>query len=579
MGITDVNAQVFTNINAGLPGLHFSDVAWCDYDSDGDLDVLMAGLNESEEAVTTLYRNDGDDTFTEVTGLGIPGTFIGDLAWGDYDGDGDPDILVQGVTATADLTALYENTGNDTFVDSGVELPAVSDGTAGFVDYNNDGLQDLFIVGYDGNTYVALLYRNNGNKDFTLIETPFPGTIKGAAEWADFNNDGYQDLFLSGYDWQTNFVAHLYANNGNGSFTELETPIPGTWLGDASWGDYDLDGDPDLITSGFNLTGRITKLFKNQGNGQFSEVTAADLTGVSHCSTIWGDYDNDGDPDIFLTGTYESGANWVRVMDVFINNGDETFTPAELEFTADSFWGESAWGDYDGDGDLDLVCSGYDDAGGCHTYIYRNESPVANTPPETPMNLVTTVSDNTVTMSWDAASDAETPSEGLTYNIYIHDDNGYFICPPYSILSTGKRLLPAIGNAGQVLSHTIGNLPNGTYYWSVQAVDNCFEGSSFADEEMFMIGTSGTDEVGDPFVRIFPNPSSGKISIDLSGSPFGETQISVFNDNGLLLYESEWLVNDRDDRFTTDLSQYPAGIYFIRITTAGNQIVRKVVVR
>ncbi|OQX79872.1 MAG: hypothetical protein B6D64_04100, partial [Bacteroidetes bacterium 4484_276] len=125
-------AQPFVNIDAGLTGLHWSDVAWGDYDNDGDLDVIVAGFDAGNNAVTKIYNNRGSDEFIEVSELPIPGTYIGDVAWGDYDGDGDLDIIIQGYTSSAEITALYENKGNDSFTETGIVFPVLVDGSVSF---------------------------------------------------------------------------------------------------------------------------------------------------------------------------------------------------------------------------------------------------------------------------------------------------------------------------------------------------------------------------------------------------------------------------------------------------------------
>ena len=157
-----VRAQTFTNINASLTGLHYSDVAWGDYDADGDLDLIVAGLNSDENAVTVLYRNDGNDVFTEIS-TAVPGTYIGDVVWGDYDGDGDLDILIQGYLdgGNSQITKIFENKSDDTFVDSGIEFPALADGSVAFMDYNNDGFLDVLTDGFNGDGNAAFIYKNS----------------------------------------------------------------------------------------------------------------------------------------------------------------------------------------------------------------------------------------------------------------------------------------------------------------------------------------------------------------------------------------------------------------------------------
>ena len=532
-------AQGFTNINAGLSGLHWSDVAWGDYDGDGDLDVIIAGLDSGDTAVTKIYKNIGNDNFSELIGLPIPGTYIGDFVWGDYDGDGDLDILIQGYTASSQITKIYKNIGDDNFVDSGLIFPALADGSVCFADYNNNGYLDILIAGYSGSGYVASIYRNNGDATYTDSGIPLPGAIKSAYEWGDYDNDGDLDLFITGLDGGGTLISKLFENNGDDTFSETSNAFVGAWLGDVAWGDYDSDGYLDILLSGFTASGaRVAKVYRNNGDGTFTEQTDAGLTGVSHCSTIWGDYDHDGDLDVFIGGTYEQGGTWIRVTDVFINNGNHTFTAAGLSFSVNVFWGESAWGDYDADGDLDLICCGHDDAGSS-TMIYRNNAFSPNTIPQSPGNLQAYVAGEEVLLSWDVATDNETPAAGLTYNAYIRNEFGEIIWNAMSLSADGYRLLPALGNAQQNSGWTIRDLAFGSYFWSVQAVDNNFAGSLFAEEGTFTISSTGIeeDEFAENLVSLSnsPNPFHTATNIAFQTEVGGFVQIDIFNVNGRLI--------------------------------------------
>ncbi len=576
-----VNAQGFTDINAAITGLHYSDVAWGDYDNDGDLDLIIAGLDSGENGVTEIYRNDGNDTFVGLTALSLPGTYIGDIAWGDYDNDEDLDFLLQGYNNSSSFTALYENQGSDNFVNSGISFPGLADGSVSFVDFNNDGYTDVFMDGFDGTDLIAILYENDGIGGFTETTVSFHATMKSCYEWGDYDNDRDLDLFITGHDGSV-LLSRLYTNNGDGTFSLSSNSFEGAWLGDATWGDYNSDGYLDLLVSGHANSGKIVALYKNQGDGTFAEVSGTGLVGVSHCSTIWGDYDNDGDLDVFIGGTYESSPSWIRVTDVFINNGDDTFTEAGLVFTNDSYWGESAWGDYDNDGDLDLVCSGYDDAGGSHTRIYRNEG-TANTVPSTPGNLQHTVSDCEIVMSWDSSTDVETPSSGLYYNGYIRSTSGDFVWASMADISTGYRIIPALGNANQNTSWVIDDIPPGDYFWSVQALDNNFEGSLFATEESFTIvgqGMEGSSQNGTTIrIENFPDPFTYSTEISLNMVESGHTRVMVYGLDGRLvrLLADNFLTGGVHQLIwdgTDNSGNSPgSGIFFIKLEVNGGQAV------
>lgn len=570
-------SQEFTNINAGLLGTHWGDVAWGDYDADGDLDVVITGLDANDAARTKIYKNNGSDVFTEITTLSIPGTSVGDVSWGDIDADGDLDLLVLGYTNSSQITKIYKNGGDDNFGDSGISFPDLADGSSCFVDYNNDGFLDIMISGYDNEIYRTVVYKNDGNGIFNETNIDLPGTIKSSYEWADYDNDGDMDVFILGLDFNGTLISKLYRNNGDETFTETSDHFTGAWLGDMEWGDYDNDGDLDVLLSGYTFsTERVVKLYKNKGDGSFIEILSTGLTGVSHSSAIWGDYDNDGDLDVFIGGTYETDSGWNRVTDVFINNGDDTFSAAGFSFSADVFWGESAWGDYDNDGDLDLICCGFDDGGGSNTIIYRNEISTSNTAPSSPTNLSAEVIDNKVILSWDAANDNETPSAGLSYNAYIKNEEGMIVWNSLAITESGFKLIPGLGNAGQNTSWEIKNLDLGDYTWSVQAIDHHFEGSMFSEEEPFSILTVGiaNPSLSEQSLLIYPNPASNYISFNLAESS-SESSLLITDVYGKIIEE---IPINMKTKIVWNCSEIPAGIYFYQTKIEGIAFKGKVLV-
>lgn len=225
-------------------------------------------------------------------------------------------------------------------------------------DYNNDGLLDVAIACAHGG---CNLYRNNGDGTFTDVSVrsgldtainPFIITI------GDYNNDGYADLFITRLGFYAG-EAQLFRNNGDGTFTDVTEDAGLKMWGpgfSASWVDYDLDGNLDLFVAN-NIGGMFdrktpNRLFHNNGDGAFTEVTgeAGLLTTWPTIGSAWGDYNDDGYPDLFLS-------NGLGKSQLYRNNGDGTFTDvsAEAGINDNCFGSICLWCDYDNDGLLDIV--------------------------------------------------------------------------------------------------------------------------------------------------------------------------------------------------------------------------------
>ncbi len=474
-----VEAPPFVAINAGLQAVASSSVKWGDYDNDGDLDFIMVGRNSSGNH-TKIYRNDGSDVFIDIQVTNIQNVANGPVTWGDYDNDGDLDILMTGYDGgSTNFAFVYRNEGSDIFTDQSLALTPMGSGSIDWVDYDNDGDLDIFTAGWNGTTNYAIIYRNDDNT-FTNIGAELQGVRSGVCPWGDYDNDGDLDLLITGRDGSSEHTI-LYRND-NSTFTEIDAGLE-VISGAAAWGDYDNDGDLDLVQSGDGQTySRETRLYQNN-SGTFSEVTSG-LPGFINGSLAWGDYDNDGDQDLLMTGN-DDGVNFSA--DVFENNNG-TFTGINAGISGTRNGG-IGWADYDNDGDLDLIVTGQKtDLTAC-AQIYRNEVATANTTPQAPANLQARVSDTgAVIFTWDQA-DSETPQAGLTYNIRIGTTpGGSEIKSAHADPSNGFRKIVDLGNAQKLTQWTIQGLTTGVYYWSVQAIDQGFAGSLFAAEQSFGIG-------------------------------------------------------------------------------------------
>jgi hypothetical protein len=389
-------------------------VAVFDFDNDGFLDIFFANgaeipsLKKSDSSFyNRLFRNNGDGTFTDVTekaGLAGVGYSMG-VAAGDFDNDGFVDLYVTGF----DRNQLLHNNGDGTFTDvtekSGVGGLVPGYGkpwsvAAGWIDYNNDGLLDLFVVNYldysiakahscrtgdivdycSPNEYHGtpnILYRNNGDGTFTDVSqqshiSRYTGKGMGVA-FSDYDDDGFIDIFVSN-DTFPNFLLH---NNGDGTFTDVallagvaynESGNTVAGMG-ADFRDIDNDGRPDIFHTA--MFGDTFPLYRNVGNGSFEDVT--DVTGIAAMTTRftgWGtgifDFDNDGNKDIFAAGSaildnsmevnhqpyplpdwlYRNLGN-MRLKDVSAQVGASFSVPAAHR--------GAAFGDLDNDGRIDIV--------------------------------------------------------------------------------------------------------------------------------------------------------------------------------------------------------------------------------
>ncbi|NBW36475.1 MAG: hypothetical protein EBR30_15940, partial [Cytophagia bacterium] len=251
--------------------------------------------------------------------------------------------------------------------------------------------------------------------------------------------------------------------------------------------DYNRDGFADIILSG--LAGGslepATTLFQNNTLNGFIEITTT-LQPVSTSSLSLGDLNNDGFIDLVLTG---ADAATEKYTIIYLGTAMFTFVDSGINLPA-IYNGQVTLGDYDNDGDLDLFQLGNSDITFQANLFTSNASTVTiNQAPVAPNNLQADVIGNKVTLSWDISSDDHTDQQSVSYAVYIskNTNGGDLFISPLANLSTGKRRVIDVNNAGYGLTKTLNDLPAGRYYWSVQAIDQGKAGSAFAAEQTFSI--------------------------------------------------------------------------------------------
>lgn len=494
-------------VDQGLAQVDGPAAAFGDFDDDGDMDVLFSGKTAVEFPIpiTRVYVGLGEEMRPpagggrprwfrafEERGIGIQAVWIGDVAWLDANRDGRLEFIIMGAQngepPYTSETALYRSDGGG-FQRISSSFVGLHGGSIDVGDYNNDGKDDLLLTGSDGEAYRSLLYEGLGNGGFNLSTIALPGVGLGSGRFGDYDRDGDLDMVLVG-DSGAGLTAHLLRNDDGVAFSEIPTPFEPVVFASADWGDYDADGDLDLLVAGARISPVLaearTHVYRNDGNGIFTDLDT-EIDGTYHGFARWGDINDDGLLDFIQAGG--SGVtSLARPRQIYLNRGDDQFefvlNILELRISTGDL------GDYDGDGDLDVI-----QAGQGIVALYRNERYVQETPPPLPQGrpgppstLESVVDGNQVTLSWAAGSDAQTPTEGLSYNIRVGTVPGSVdIVTPLADPSNGKRKLSRMGNVQNNRSWTIRSLAPGTYYWSVQSLDASFSGSDFAPNESFII--------------------------------------------------------------------------------------------
>jgi hypothetical protein len=470
---------LFTDIGGPFTAVSAGSVTWGDYDNDGDLDAFVMGYaTNSGTRITKLFRNNGVAGFQDVAAT-FPSLNGGAAAWADCDNDGDLDLALAGYDGSTFRLGVYRNGGGAfTSVPNGA-LVAVGAPALAWGDVDGDGRQDLLVTGSpDGSAALARLYRNDGGCAFSDSGAVVPGVSNGSLAWGDYDSDGDPDLLISGSAGGTP-VVRLHRNDGGGHFTEIFLPLPAIDSAAVAWGDYDNDGQIDIAIAGRLNSEGVVRVYRNTGSGVFVD-SGARLPGTGRTGSIlWGDYDNDGDRDLLVTGE--------TVTKVYRSDGGGFFT--DIGAWLPPGVGGAGWGDFDNNGTLDLLAAGNSAS---LARIYKNNTTYTNTTPLAPANLGASVQGPTATLTWDKATDPETPLDGLTYDVRVGTTPGGGQVVSSASSSSGVRRIPQAGNAGHRNDLSIGGLANGTYYWSVQSIDTSLAGSAFAAEKTFSVGPAPT---------------------------------------------------------------------------------------
>lgn len=391
-------AQTFTRItdasnpivaDTGPDATKYFGASWIDFDGDGDDDLEFDQRN--------LYRNEGGGVFVKILGSGFgeggianPTFSASGNTWADADNDGDLDVYQSG-----ELSFLYEQTaGEFTRISSGDigDSLGARGWASAWCDYDNDGAVDLVVThpaGFIGGEPLPNhLFHNDGTPNYTFTRIVSGPIVTGldaytVATWADYDDDGDQDLFIgsgtaNGVLHPDNLYRNLLTESGIADFERITDAPIATDNQDGqvwNWIDYDNDGDLDayLTNYGGAFGGMTNRLYRQEANGSFTSVTDAGdiVTDVSiSLGSVWGDFDNDGDLDCFVATDTSARDHY------YTNDGDGTFTEDNTSALRGTFTPSrsASASDYDEDGDLDL----YVLAPGVNDALFRNDNANGN---------------------------------------------------------------------------------------------------------------------------------------------------------------------------------------------------------
>ena len=586
--VSAIASAQFTMFDAAFEVQH-ADIVTADIDNDGDLDIIVSGEIGGPIAKNAIFINNaGTYTMQGTANVITPGHFA-DIKLGDIDGDGDLDVIFNG-NSNAELgKGIALNDGAGVFTRSMLDVTTATI-SCGFADFNNDGLLDYYVIG-NNTANMGTLFFQNTDGTFTKDQSSFTGLnlVDPDVSTVDFNNDGYIDMFISGYDdTAKSRYSAILINDKFGKFDSMAQPnLIRKGYGSSTWGDVDGDGGLDLLLNGDGGadgegSSDIYRLYKNNGGSLEAKAEFKDYRQISvGDGSRMVDWDNDGDLDIILTGWSITKSRQATMLFTCTSAANFTYVESPLSNTDFPGVSESSieTADLNKDGKIDLLITGYngaqaDQVGKYDKNIcgyYLNTTANANVKPSVVGNLVQTVTksgaETLVAFTWNAATDDHTPANSLTYNLYLKNTTtGKWLYNPMAMMggtNDGWRSVSMMGNVFTNKRWDLYNLPAGNYEWSVQAIDANFMGGTFAAVKTFNVAATGLIDVIEG-VKI--STSNGKLMVN--NATGNDMNLRIYSATGSLIKEL-----NNSNQVSLALNQ---GIYIVKANVGTKTMIKKV---
>ncbi len=584
-------------------GVSKASIEFSDVDEDGDQDVIILGIDVDYRKIPRIYNNDGSGNFTLVTGTPFEAITTKVATFLDVDGDGDEDYLTtvvdtsdmdvyhskiyfntgQGnfsdpidapfeVNATITITSsdldndgdidlfvtedsyfgeyatTYFNDGQGNFTESCICLDPSSHSSFAFSDIDGDGDNDLLMTGYISFIPFTELYINDGLGNFNkVLDSPFIDVARGSMAFVDIDGDEDQDVFITGFNYFEK-VAVLYENDGQGNFTEVtDTPFEGVGYSAIAFSDVDGDNFQDLMLTGFTSANeRVSKLYLNDGLGNFTEELSSSFIGVTHGSIAFSDVDGDGDNDLLITGRSEESD---RSAILYLNDGQSNFTEVEDTPFHDVNESSVAFADIDGDLDEDLIINGNPIFGADYTVLYTNDGLGNFTEVEGPQ-FPYTVEGAVAFSDVDGDNDMDlmfsgNPTETV---LYLNDGGGNFV---------ENQSFLGLKNSAVGFSDVNGD--NQVDFLLTGYDDDNARLKIFLNQSSI---TNTTENHLIPQLTVIPNPFQKTTIFKIKEIPGDHGNLNIFDANGVLVF-SQSVTSNTDISFSKD--GLASGIYFYEV--------------